>query len=147
MKLSVILYLIVGFLVTGCSSPSIDQELANNILSEHINLQKKKNQLVLVTSGYSIPEKVTRFIVHFKSDQKLSPEQAWVLTLNSSQDLLALINENEEIRPFLYHYPFTESDIELWIHFIDEKGEPMLPPFIALAFMDEGKIACYYLDP
>ena len=147
MKLSVIVYLMSVLLLTGCSSFSRDEQLVNNILSDHIRLQKKKNRLVLVASGYSMPEKVKRFMVYFISGQKLSPEQAWVLTLNSSQDLLALINENEEIRPFLDHYPFTESDIELRIHFIDEKGEPMLPPFIALAFMDEGKIACYYLDP
>jgi hypothetical protein len=52
--------------------------------------------------------------------------------------LLAAINSNKEIRPFLKNYPFTTKNVQVAIFSVTQDGRDVYDPYIAVVSVDES---------
>jgi hypothetical protein len=67
--------------------------------------------------GGGFMDAVNSFSFHFVSNEMMDVDQARRFYLSVLDRLLEMINTDEELRPYLKHYPFTRNDIKLDISF------------------------------
>ncbi len=65
---------------------------------------------------------VNELLLSFKKEGIYNVDEARELFILSSQDFLKKINTDEEIRPHLSNYPFTEQNISYTLTFVDERN-------------------------
>lgn len=125
------LYLLLTaiFLITcQTSAPKIYQ------ISEHEKIADKITSLVaqkieaetgmrLMGTGGGMMGKVRMMSMSFQYFGDVSFEQARELLVYCVNEYLLAINTNEEIKPFLVHYPFTPEDIQIEIYIRKQSGQ------------------------
>jgi len=67
-------------------------------------------------------------------------EQARKLIINSLNEVISLVNENKELKPFLKTFPFTIENLDLDIGHFDEHGREIKPPYLVDVSAWEGDI-------
>lgn len=121
MKLSPILLLIIicifpSFVFSGSSRKTLPYEKIFLEVREKaaIHLAKKyKMRLCGVSEG--VMYNINLMGLSFEINRKISKNDTRVLLVNCANDFLKIINENEEIRPYLKIYPFDTKHIEVVI--------------------------------
>jgi hypothetical protein len=83
--------------------------------------------------------------LHFQIRGPITKERLREMLVDSVEEFLTSINANEEIRPFLKNYPFTEKEIDIVIFIVDGLGIHVYDPDPAVAAAAHGKI-CYYTE-
>ena len=116
-----------------------------DIIHKFAVLEKQKNNLEVEKTGSFIPKNIKKFLVCFRCYEKMTQDQSRILVMTCVNDILDLINDDLEIRPYLQDYPCTAYNIELLFVFADQNNKCAEPPFIALIFAGDGIIyyACY----
>ncbi len=140
MKITLNFCFILCLLFSSCSKISIEEKKVHKIINRFNRSQEKQRDLRMVGVGSSIPENIEKFILRFKSQQNLTQDQTRDLIIECTNELLALINADDEVRPYLDHYPFKAEDIDLMICFVNENDQLVQYPFIAFAAIAEGTI-------
>jgi hypothetical protein len=69
----------------------------------------------------------------FQIHHPLDRDEARALIVDSVEELLAAVNSNEEIRPYLKDYPFTTKNVELSIYSNYADGRQVFDPYIRVA--------------
>ena len=75
--------------------------------------------------------------------QEVNLEEARNLLLYSTDKYLSNINSNEEIRPYLNNYPFTEENTEITIFFYNPDRSNLPQENIYCASSEDGKVFFY----
>lgn len=142
-----LLYTCLMLTLWSCTHLEPEQKQVHKILSQYTKQQEKQRSLEMVGTGSSMPNKVKGFHVRFLSHEKLDRPAARRLLLDCSEDLLAMINQDEAIRPYLDTYPFTLKGIDLVIGFINEDDEFRTPPYVAIVCTADEYLGFCDWDP
>lgn len=135
--------LFAGFIAMSFfSSPPKYEKISNQIIAQSSKELSEKFNLTFIGDGASMMRDVEMLALSFNSNQPRNLENTRKLIVCCMKIFLENINTNQNIRPFLHNYPFTEKNIELRIFFQDEKENRPPPSLIANVTAQNGKI--YY---
>lgn len=118
---------------------------ADNIINpfiEAIEKKYKKYDCHAIGSGGGFLENVNLIDISFEMVKNCSVEEARLLVIEFTEDLLERINQDEKIRPYLKNYPFTEKEVTISISFSQKNGERVNSNYVALAF-NQGTSVTY----
>lgn len=102
----------------------------------------KTYKLYYYGGGGEFLKRVDRINLSFNSIQSLNIAESRILIINCTEELLKRINADKDIKPYLSHYPFTETGTDLSISFYQENRERVSAKFVAMVFTANGNI--YY---
>ena len=134
------------FLLTSCGALSKQEGTVNSIINQHGREEAKEYNLRLVGVGSAIPDNVHGFILDYNSEQKLTIPEARRLFIHGTEKLLYMINNSEELRPFMHEYPFTEKNIDYKLSFHNKDRTFVEPPYVAYVFLSENKVHYSFND-
>ena len=77
----------------------------------------KKHGLVCYGKGGSCMDNIKRISLSLKKAVKSDIPESRVLLVNCVEEFLKRVNTDEDVRPFLVQYPFTNENIEISIVF------------------------------
>lgn len=142
-----VIFLFVCIVVTACNQePSLPESdrLAYKISGRIAEQLKNKYDLDLNgigLSGNGDENTLKSIKLMFSLTHLVTKEEGRDLILKCIEDFLREINDFEEIRPYLIHFPFTYEDIGLRILFYsDARYEPTVDPNIDCISLIEGVI-------
>ncbi|HEV8052861.1 MAG TPA: hypothetical protein VGP47_10235 [Parachlamydiaceae bacterium] len=147
------IYLLRGFLLClifynclSCNSSSQHisppyVEMAAKIRSEVAHKLAKRHNMRIFGLGGGMADCVNFLGLDFQIQGPLSKEQLRRILIDSVQELLKAVNSDEQIRPFLKNYPFTEKEIMITLFVIDKRGENIYDPQIAVATSGQGTMS------
>lgn len=134
----------------GCNSNSKHisppyVEMASKIRSEIAQKLAKRYNMKIFGIGGGMADCVNFLGLDFQIRGPLTKEQLRRILIDSVQELLNAINENEQIRPYLKNYPFTEKEISITLFIKDPNGNKIYDPEIGIASAGQGTMY-YYTD-
>lgn len=91
--------------------------ISNKINSELIIRLAKEKKLKLQGTGASMMDNVKMVGLDFLSEEPSSLEEARILIVDVTEELLKTYNANEQIRPFLANYPLNSNNVHIMISF------------------------------
>jgi len=147
MKFKMIPFLIM-ILCQGCvSRVSKEYAAAYSFMGDFAKKQQLENGLSVCGVGHSMPEgKIKELILYFIAQRKLMVEDARILYITVTQQMLDQINADERLRFCLDHYPFTVDDLDISLAFAKESGKDVDPPYIAYVSTTKGIIHYVWYD-
>ena len=80
---------------------------------------------------------------NWRGIKKVNVEEARILLITLTKELLDRINSDQQIRPYLDHYPFTEKGISLGLSFYDDQGKRVDNGYVAHLFVAKDGNICY----
>ena len=104
------------------------EKISDKITARTAKKLSKKYQLDPVGSGGSMMHDVEMLALSFNCYRPLSIDESRELVINCVNEYLKSVNENEEIRPYLHNYPFTEQNIQVIIFFFGDKNFQKISP-------------------
>jgi len=117
---------------------------------KHSDEFEKNNNLYLERYGLNLnttmdtPDwnEIHQFKVTFNSLKKLNLNAARKKLLHCIHEYLYLINNDKELKPYLYKIPFTYNDLSFGISFKEKNGKRIKGNYIVMCFTNEDMI--YY---
>lgn len=146
------LYLLLIFIFSaGCSSKPKRVVLFDQILAQYVELIAKNEQLLTYGEGGSLMggpnmDLIREFSIAARSKKLVDLKEARAITIRCVEQLLSLVNENGEIRPFLVHYPFPPTGADLTLVFLpfDESNFKSEKTYINTVYFMRGQV--YYMQ-
>ena len=83
----------------------------------------KKHGLVYAVRGGCFIDDVKEISVSFDKADKSDIPESRILLVNCVEEFLRRINADEDVRPFLVQYPFTNENVNISIGFIEPKED------------------------
>lgn len=128
-----------GWLSKDTRSPAI--QAFDNVLVQSAKVLEKKYNVSAMGSGGSAPMGViSNFTLSFQKNAVLNKEECRKLLLAMGNDFLDLVNSNQEVKPFLYKYPFEAKDVCVTLFFNNEKDEYVEYPYMSVASYRLGNL-------
>lgn len=139
-------FLLIGYMAiteNKKTSEPIYCKYVDEISHEFLVLAKTKYGLTCSGSGGALMDRVNVISLSLDSrEQDFDIKRARRLIIDCSEDYLERVNNNEEIRPYLSHFPFTEKGIRFSISFRNPQDDA-----IKLAFLSQGNVVYSVIDP
>jgi hypothetical protein len=106
-----------------------------------------KHRMMPIGTSIASPDGILKRVgLEFKYNQQMSKKEFSEILFEIATLLLEKINENEEIRPSLDHYPFDYSDISIVIFLMKENGRFIDPDYTDVA-LEYGSFIFHTNDP
>lgn len=106
--------------------------IANEITAKVAKRLTKKHQMDWIGEGGGMMGSVYMLGLSFQIHHPLVRNEARELIVDCVQELLAAVNTNEEIRPFLKDYPFTAKNVQILIFSNYPNGKEAYDPYISV---------------
>lgn len=103
----------------------------------------KKHHMDLIGVTGGMMGSVYLIGVHFQIHHPMNSDEARERIIDCVQELLAAVNANEEIRPFLKNYPFTEKNIDITIFTTNPDGSEVFDPYIRVVSANPVGVLIY----
>jgi hypothetical protein len=120
------------------SKPRDYEDMANEISAKVAKKLAKKHQMDLIGEGGGMMGSVYMIGLSFRIHHPLERNEARARIIDCVEELLAAINANEEIRPFLKNYPFTPKNVQVAIFSIPLDGKGVFDPYIKVVSVDQN---------
>ncbi|MEX0962286.1 MAG: hypothetical protein WDZ28_05475 [Simkaniaceae bacterium] len=133
------------FSYSSTTGLSKDEKIVNQITKETAKKLNEKKKLVLIGTGGQMMYKIEMLAMSFNYYQEVDLETARELLVESVEEYLSAINSNQEVRSYLFNYPFTAKNIEITIFFRNPDGSNAASEKINIAAANQGKLI-YYID-
>lgn len=86
-------------------------------------------------------EKINKFSLDYIAYKKeMNLNEARRILVESAELLFCLVNEDEEIRPYLKYYPYTEKHVYLALSFVNHSYKSIQPPNVAMVSLTDGRV-------
>lgn len=119
----------IFFLLTGCNFHHSEEaeycRMAYRIMDQFVRDMHKKNYLMCCSKGGGFLKKVNEIHLSFETFGPLSQDELRILMVTVVEEFLNRINKDEEIRPYLVNYPFTDSNLNFIIALVDTRLNPI----------------------
>jgi hypothetical protein len=144
MNLLIMLILFVT-LCFSCGSGCRYCDLAYSLMNAYSKEVRKTKGLVQFGSGGCMTTDVRVLSPVYISYRKLNIDGARAFYLEIVEGLINKANADEEIRPYLHNYPFTENNMSIDILFFDKKNDFIQDGFVAsMSMLDNENGLIYY---
>lgn len=135
-------------LAQGCvSTVSREYACAYHFMGDFAKKQHFENGLSVYGTGHSMPEgKIKELSLYFMAQRKLKVDEARILYISVTQQMLNQLNADPQLQFCLDHHPFTIDDLQVSIAFEEQSGKDVDPPYIAYVHMAKGIIHYVYYN-
>lgn len=117
------------------------EDMANEIMANVAKTLTKRHGMDWIGEGGGMMGSVYLIKLRFQIHHAMDREEARKRVIDCVQELLAAVNANEEIRPYLKNYPFTEKNVNIAIFTTYPDGSEVFDPYIKVVSANEqGKI-------
>ena len=128
--------------------PSKATLLVNKVVGKTQRILVKKYPFKTIGVGLGMPEGIIEAVdLSFYSTEKLTKEILRMRLIDSAQELLKQINNNEEIQSYLIKSPFTIENVQIIIYNSDIDGMDLYDPEICVAEISYGILTYNTNDP
>lgn len=127
-----LLFIFILFLSSCTSLRSPHAREADRVVDCFLKDLKKKEEFSVFAYGGAFMYDVEEIDLSLFIKKCVNLEEARILLVSVVESLLAKINTDPGIRPYLHNYPFTDKDLVIFIHLVDENGDDAMPPNIAM---------------
>lgn len=143
--ISILLFL--SFIFSSCERAPPHIREADYVMNDFTKKMKNKG-LYLIGSGGAMRGDIQKINLGYRIQKKINLEEARILFLTYSEDLLRSINGRKKIQPYLHDFPFTSKNIYFALRFVDNQGNYVEEPYIAYIFINTSKdeIAYFIYD-
>jgi hypothetical protein len=137
---------LIGVLLSMCScndskNKDLDYtEIANKITFQFAKKMQKSKNLMFAGWGGAMMRDIQTMNVSFNYYVPLQVPAARKLVVECVQEYLKDINANEEVRPYLRNYPFTEKNVTLAIFLYEKNGDDSFHPNLRYVTSSIGNI-------
>jgi hypothetical protein len=104
------------------------EKISDRITAITAQSLRRKYQLDPIGSGGSMMHDVEMLALSFNCYRPLSIDESRKLIISCANEYLRSINDNEEIRPYLHNYPFTEQNIQVTIFVYEDSNFTKINP-------------------
>ncbi|MES2122637.1 MAG: hypothetical protein V4492_07680 [Chlamydiota bacterium] len=87
-----------------------------------------------------MPHDVEQVDVYFSTSRKMTLDEAREIEVHLVTKLLQMINQHEQLRPFLREYPFTPERICVRVTGLDQNGKHFSDGSVAFVFLSRGRV-------
>jgi hypothetical protein len=108
------------------------EQMANEISTKVAKKLCKKHQMDWIGEGDQMMESASMIGLSFQIFHPLDRNEARTRIVDCVEELLAAVNSNKEIRPFLKDYPFTTKNVQVSIYSNYPDGREALDPYISV---------------
>lgn len=119
--------------------------LCNVAIKRAVEIIEKKSDLICISSGGSMPYDLQSISLDFMSSALMTMDEARKLHVLITEEIVAAINADENVRPYLRVYPFTPIRCEISLSF--EKPADFNPKCVTFISMGKGSLHFYIADP
>lgn len=139
-----LLFLVVFFLsFSSCTRiPPEEVAMTQHIFSFAKQMKNKEKMSLSAIGGSSQNHRQSLITLRFWAEKKLNLSQSRSLFVQTANEFLKQVNENEKLRPHLENYPITINNLHLSIRFFEQDLEDPSPEYISSVSVTNGKI--YY---
>ena len=130
---------LAAVLATVVLLPSDYLHISDQVLEDYRLEMLLEHGLVLSGSGGRYMNNLNQITQEFSSQGQFSIEEARRLFIQANLKLIKRINQDHNLRPFLFHYPFTFEDIQIKISFYDSE-EKAAYPYVTYISAINGKV-------
>lgn len=117
-----------------------EEQLVDRIIEETAKWASKKYPLYPVGVGASMPGgEIRKLNLSLQSDHPLSKDELRKYLVEINSEIVKRVNSNEEIRPYLVTYPFTEKNAQILI-FVTNKGYDVVDPIVCVGEISDGNL-------
>jgi hypothetical protein len=146
-------FILVTVFITGCGSPqpgdtphpSKKGTLANEVTNRAFARLKMEKGLYPFGSGAEMMYQIKMLALAFQYYKEINIEEARELLISAGAVFLDIINNNEEIRPFLHNYPFNPENVEIEIVLKKPDGSKLSSEKLCIITMADGMLK-YKID-
>ncbi len=142
-----IVFFILPSFLNSCSDLTREDKLCLSLMNNVSEKLKKQNGYHLTSNGVRIPNKIRGVDPTYMVYGNYSIDQARIYLVNAVEEILSEINSNQEIRPYMGEYPFTNRNAELIIHFGESINHDVYPPYVSIVFNVNNTIFYHTDDP
>ncbi|CUI16928.1 Conserved hypothetical membrane protein [Candidatus Protochlamydia naegleriophila] len=125
------------------SKPRDYADIAREIRGNVGKKLSKKHRMNLIGVGGGMMGSVYMIGLSFQVRHPLEREEARYLVVDCTEELLAAVNGNEAIRPYLRDFPFTTKNVRIVIFSVQPNGKDVCDPAICVASVSESDEICY----
>ena len=119
------------------------EDMANEISIKVAKKLCKKHQMNWVGEGGGMMHSVYMIGLSFQINHVMDQNEARMRLVDCVEELLAAINENKEIRPYLKYYPFTTEHVRVSIFSRHPDGKRVFDPDFEVASILESDDIIY----
>lgn len=135
------LFVILSIILCSCeSSYPIHCKIADRVTSDFRSKLEKNDGLVACMYGGAMLGDIQKINLGFNTEQCLNIPQMRMLIVQKAEELVADINSDLEIRPYLRDFPATVKNIELSISYYRKGKNNVTYPHVVNAQISRGKI-------
>jgi hypothetical protein len=124
--------LVFSFSFFKSKKPRDYEDMANEISAKVAKKLAKKHQMDWIGEGGGMMGSVYLIGLSFQIHHPLDRDEARERIVDCVEELLAAVNANEEIRPFLRDYPFTPKNVRVIIYSNHPDGREAFDPYISV---------------
>jgi len=112
----------------------------NKITDRYVKDTEEKYNVSLFGSGGGMMYNVNNIFLSFHVIKEVKLEEARKMYVEMVSDLLNRINQDEEVRPYLSHFPYTAKGVSIQLVFFSHPDISPPPENIAIVSMLNGNI-------
>ncbi len=146
MKFPFSIIIVASFIIVSIVYPaytlSKDEKIANKITLQTAKKISTEKGLIPMGIGGQMMDEIKMLMLGFDCRKIVDIETARGLLVYCVEEFLTAINASEEIRPYLYSYPFTDQNVQLEIFFRNPDASNVSIGNIVVAVAKCGRI-CY----
>ncbi|MBS0629626.1 MAG: hypothetical protein JSS30_05300 [Verrucomicrobia bacterium] len=141
MKLLVFFFLVI--FITSCTRLPPHQKAGYSTIRGHIKNMAEEHWLTESIGGSFYEGDIKQLEVSFKviSDE-FNIDHLRSLMVKGIETFLTSINSDNQVCPYLNHYPFTDKDIEYGVSLTSSEGK-----WLGFAFLMKGNLIYYKTHP
>lgn len=92
-------------------------KILNKLISEKANKLAKQYNMQQIGTTVGMPDGIIELLGASFQKETASLEEARTIVIDGCLKFLKTINSNEQLKPYLIHYPFTIKNVELTVYF------------------------------
>lgn len=147
----IVIYFVVGHFTHKDPEAhlAIEDKMSNDLIRRFGKYTQEKYGLCLCgLGGGADPGKIYLLNLAFQATQQpISKDDARKLILTIHDELLAEINHDVELKPYLKFYPFTSENVDIKVYFRNKDRSDVFYPYIRAASIAKGKLIFATKDP
>lgn len=141
-----LLFLVLIILLTCCNPPRTEDisyeptkgSLACEVRNKAFAQLKKDKDLHPFGTGAQMMDEIKMLGLYFNYYKEIDIDTARDLLISAATVFLDTINKNEQIRPYLFNFPFKPENIEISIALANTDGSEIPPKKLCFVVMRAG---------
>lgn len=116
---------IIACIFSMCVKPPVHVEVSDKSVTAYAKTLEGEHMKILSVGGFYVAQKVENLYLDLEHLGTLSDEEALATLESAVSGLLAHINADEQVLPYLIKDQFSTKDVSVSLSYQSKRGEPL----------------------